>query len=177
MINAFISLDHRLFYFIHVTIKNSFFDWLMPIMSNGQLWAAPLGFACVLAIYFGRKRGMFAVVLLIIAVGLSDFSGNVLKHIISRCRPLGSELDSFPSNHASNSFAFALLASFCWRNRWVRITVYAIALTVGFSRVYIGAHYPADVVAGALWGTLAGAFVIMLSRKYFPGFHDENAHP
>jgi undecaprenyl-diphosphatase len=173
MINALVSLDHSIYSFIHLSMQNIFFDWLMPLLSNGRLWIAPLGFACVLAVYFGRKRGIVAVAALIVAVALSDFTGDILKHLIARPRPLGGAPDSFPSNHASNSFAFAFVVSYFWSNRWLRICVYALAAMVCFSRVYVSAHYPSDVFAGACWGSIVGLFVAKLSNRYFAGYYDE----
>ena len=173
MISSLLAFDHSLFSLIHFGTKNVFFDWLMPILSNGRLWAAPLGFVCVLAVYFGRQRGIFAVAVLMLTVGLSDFSGSIIKHLVSRARPLGGPAGSFPSNHASNSFAFALVVSYFWRNAWARFTVYLLAAMVGFSRVYVAAHYPGDVAAGACWGTIVACAVVSVSNKYFPGYHEK----
>jgi undecaprenyl-diphosphatase len=173
MLSALSSFDHSLFHLIHGSMKNVFFDWLMPVLSNDRLWVAPLGFACVLAVYFGRRRGMFVAALLIVTVGLCDFTGNILKHLIVRARPLGGALDSFPSNHAANSFGFAFVVSYFWRNRWARAVVYALAAMVCYSRVYVAAHYPADVLAGACWGSLIGFATVKLSSLYFHGYHDE----
>jgi membrane-associated phospholipid phosphatase len=177
MIDSLLALDHSLFSLMHFGAKNIFFDWLMPILSNGRLWAAPLGFVCVLAVYFGRRRGLFALAVLITAVGLSDLSGNFLKHLFARARPLGGAGDSFPSNHAANSFAFALVVTYFLRNLWARIAVYVLAVMVCFSRVYLASHYPADVIAGACWGTFVAGIIVALSVKYFPGYNGKKPLP
>jgi undecaprenyl-diphosphatase len=110
---------------------------------------------------------------------LSDWLGNEIKHVIRRIRPCNAlegikllvgctKSYSMPSNHATNSFAAAVvLYYFTRRNIPVLFSVYPLILAalVAFSRVYVGVHYPGDVVIGALLGT-AVAFVIIGLFRY-----------
>ena len=101
---------------------------------------------------------------------LADWAGHMLKDAIERMRPCRALEDvrllvgcgkaySMPSNHAIVAFAFILPFYRMFKSR-VRYLFLAVALLVGFSRVYVGVHYPSDVVAGAALGILIALFVL-----------------
>ena len=125
--------------------------------------------AIVSVVFIFKKRGIIFILMVAAVVGLNDFiCHNILKEIFARQRPchMISELSyiancsnsfSFPSNHASNIFTAATIISLVFRKTPATIgIVYTFALLVGYSRVYLGAHYPFDVLAGALLGGLMG---------------------
>jgi undecaprenyl-diphosphatase len=74
---------------------------------------------------------------------------------------------SFPSGHAATSFAGATVLAFAWP-RW-SAALYALALLVGASRVYVGVHFAGDILAGAILGLLVGTAVSLLLRRRRPG--------
>lgn len=126
-----------------------------------------VGIACILAILIAYKRYGFAFLLALAAtLGLTDASSHyILKEGFGRIRPCHvlpdlintvncSNSFSFPSNHAGNTFAAATLISLCFRN--TTLLAFACALLVCYSRVYLKVHYPFDVLAGALYGSLLG---------------------
>jgi undecaprenyl-diphosphatase len=116
-----------------------------------------------------------------LAVGLSDMiSYRVIKFLIQRPRPFNNpEIakwlrhvgdahgPSFPSNHAANSFAAAVILS--WYFPSLRKVFYIIAILIGYSRIALGVHYPSDVVTGAILGILVGLLikVSLLNRWKF----------
>ncbi len=135
-----------------VTMKNNFFH---------------IGIACLVAILITyRLNGLAFLLTLIATIALNDASSHhILKEGIARLRPCHvlpdlemtfrcSNSFSFPSNHASNTFAAATLISLCFRN--TTLLAFALALLVCYSRVYLKVHYPSDVIAGALYGSLVG---------------------
>jgi undecaprenyl-diphosphatase len=116
----------------------------------------------LLALWIWRKPYAFPLVLL--AVLLGETLSRTLKLVIDRQRPAFHykeppplmhipHTNSFPSGHAATSFAAAaVLARFV--PRWAAVGLYVLAALIAWSRVYVGAHYPLDVVGGALLGLL-----------------------
>jgi len=125
------------------------------------------GIVCAVAILVVYKRhGLAFLLTAAAAIALTDASSHyILKEVIARPRPCNALPDmemiigcsgsfSFPSNHAGNTFAAATLIGLCFRN--TTLLAFAFALLVCYSRVYLKVHYPADVLAGALYGSLIG---------------------
>jgi undecaprenyl-diphosphatase len=114
--------------------------------------------ACILALVWKRYA---VVVFTVVAVAVSDWASVGLKAIFDVERPSMRYAEpkplvhpphdaSFPSGHAATSFAAATVLSFA-RPRWAP-AFYLLALAIGFSRVYVGVHYPLDIVGGAVLG-------------------------
>ncbi len=166
--------DLSIFYILNHELANSIFDYLFIIISESRVFTM-LVIILVLAAYWkGDIRLKLAIALAVICVALADPTTHyILKKFFARLRPCHSLDDvrllvgcgglyGFPSNHAVNSFAIAAVLSFFYR-RLTSLLV-ALAIIVGLSRVYLGKHYPSDVLAGAILGVLAAAFVIYLAR-------------
>jgi membrane-associated phospholipid phosphatase len=142
--------------------------WFLSVIGRGGIvWIA---IAAVIAVR-RRSRDLFTTVLVGVLLG-STIVDYVIKPIVHRTRPFdvlpGSVIGgrpsdaSFPSGHSSNAFAGATAlariapgaAPFWW----------ALAATIAFSRVYLGVHYPLDVIAGALVGVACGYLALWLTR-------------
>jgi len=176
------QLDISLFYLLNGKASNALLDFVMPILTNLDYWRIPLILMGVLLVIFGKRRGRITVSLLVIGIALSDQMCNtVFKPLVGRIRPC-NVLDnvhllvnctnsfSFPSSHATNIFTGIILLSFFYRK--IRIPLLIIAALVAYSRVYVGVHYPLDVLGGTALGILCALLVIVLYKllsKRFQG--------
>jgi undecaprenyl-diphosphatase len=174
LLENLIYLDTSLFYLFNVKLQNSFFDFLLPILTNLDYWRIPLGLMVTLLLIFGKKKGRITVLLLVLGIALSDqLCNNVLKPLIQRIRPCNvlenihllvncTRAYSFPSSHAMNIFTGCLLLSYSYRK--IRLFFLIIAILVSYSRVYVGVHYPFDVLAGVVLGIFCASIIIALFK-------------
>jgi len=127
---------------------------------------------------FPRTRRAGATALVALALG-GLCTNVVLKHLFARPRPwldvagllpLVEEGDpnSFPSGHTCAAFAFAAAVQTALPQRWGRVLAWCAAVLMGISRLYVGVHYPTDVLAGAVVGALCGLAAAVLCRRFLP---------
>jgi undecaprenyl-diphosphatase len=143
----------------------------MYIISSKVIWI-PFYLAIIIALGIKYKRKLLVIIIMIIiAITINDQISLFLKNEIHRLRPChepaleglvhlvkgrcGSSF-GFVSSHASNSFTAALLGLLLIRRRWFTYTILIWALVVGYSRIYLGVHYPGDVLCGAILGSFIG---------------------
>ncbi len=163
LLAAIDSWDRAVVNLLQNDLGNQALRAVMEALSSFPLWMVPLLLAWLALLVFGGPRGRAAAVLIMPLLLLSDVgTAKVLKPLFGRPRPLGHGGLAFPSVHAANSFAVAALVWHFFRNLPLRIATVCLAGAIAFSRVYIGVHYPSDVVAGALVGIADAAIVIGL---------------
>lgn len=168
------NLDTFVFHFINRSLQNSVFDVLMPFITDlnkQKIVLVIVGLALIVLFLRGGKKGKFAVVALALGILLSDqLNSSFAKFILERPRPChvlqnvhllvgcGSGY-SFPSSHAVNNFCGAVILAFFFPR--ASLWLYLFASVVSFSRVYVGVHYPSDVLGGAVIGIWCGMIVIV----------------
>jgi undecaprenyl-diphosphatase len=165
---AILHLDRALFELLNGRLTNPVLDVVMPAITTQENWYPVLVGLWIALIIWGGRKGRIAALLLVFAIALADqITCSVLKPLVGRIRPCNalpadevrllvgrSSAYSFPSAHASNSFAMATVVA--WRLPRVAPVAFTVAALVAYSRVYVGVHYPLDVIAGALLGMAIG---------------------
>lgn len=189
MIERLINWDIDLFLYLN-QFHNGFWDVIMFYFSEKWIWI-PL-YLLFIAIFIKRyRRQAIWIVLAIIAViGLSDFvSVNLFKNVFLRLRPChnptleglvhivrnhcGGQY-GFYSSHASNHFAIAIFVSLILQRKISKGWIFGIILwaaVVSYSRIYLGVHYPGDIVAGAIAGTVLAYIGYRTLRLLQPTIH------
>ncbi len=166
MTDFFYSIDLAIFYFFNHSLSTPFLDRFFSIITNVNNWYIAYVILLVTVFIKGKMKGKIAVVLVILLIIVTDQLGHkVIKEILQRVRPCNSLSDaitplgcngtySFPSNHALNNFAAAVFFSRLFPNyKWI---LFITALLIALSRVYLGLHYPSDILGGAIIGSAFG---------------------
>lgn len=180
MFEALNSFDTQCFYWINHH-NNGVLDWVLWVASQGWSWAIVLLLCFALTTMRSEPRKWWMVLLGIgLCFLLSDrLSVMCFKDVVCRPRPCHVLDDvnmfrtgcggayGFVSSHAANVFALAMFLSlrYCKRFKVLPSLLFAWALVVGYSRPYLGKHYPGDVVCGALLGLGVGALAFFLIVK------------
>jgi undecaprenyl-diphosphatase len=146
-------------------------------ISEIYIWI-PLYLAIIVALAIKyRRKFLMLILVIIIAVTLSDQLSVIIKNSVHRLRPSHEPslaglvhivhdyrggLYGFVSSHASNCFMVAVMSLLLIRKRWFTISILFWAMVVSYSRIYLGVHYPGDVLFGSLLGILVGWSIFKL---------------
>lgn len=173
MLSFIHGIDSAVLNFINQTVANPLFDFFFPLITEESYWIIPIILFYLYLFRIDWKCASLALAVAIIGVAATDIiAAHALKPIFGRIRPSheltetvrllvgkGGKL-SFPSNHAANSMALAIITAHFFPR--VRRGLVLIALLVALSRVYVGVHYPGDVLGGALFGGLMALVALHL---------------
>lgn len=180
MLDYIISIDRSIFLFINQHLWNpcmGFVMFALTQLGNG-FFLIPLIVVSILI--FDKRNALTVIVVSIIAILFGGLIVHILKEIIQRPRPLAEPLfnaininvcgqglcgkNSFPSGHSQAAFSIAAVLSGYYKKRC--LLFYLLAGLAAFSRVYIGVHYPFDIIAGSLIGYLSAKLVLITSQRF-----------
>lgn len=177
--------DMRCFIKVNVDWTGAFGDFIMPLMRDQRVWYPLYILLLLYAVIKFKWKSLPFIVIALATVGLSDvISSHFLKDFIGRIRPCHEEQlegimklrvgycpnsGSFTSSHAVNHFGLATffyLALRLYFKQWA-LLFFLWAGLIAYAQVYVGVHYPGDVLGGALLGILIGVFTAYFFKRYF----------
>ncbi|PCH69082.1 MAG: hypothetical protein COC06_08165 [Bacteroidales bacterium] len=183
MLEWLLNLDRELLLLLNGQ-QHYFWDYLMRLISEKEMWYV---FYIVLTTCiintFGWKKGGLVLLSLILVIAISDqIASGIFKPLFKRFRPSRDPEFShlvnivkgytggkygFVSSHAANAFGLAVLATLILKDRITGIFFISWAILISYSRIYLGVHYPGDIIGGAVIGILMAYLVYFLLQKYF----------
>jgi undecaprenyl-diphosphatase len=183
MLDRIVDIDKHLFLFLN-GIHNSFFDNIMLWCTLKYTWIPFYAFLLFLIIKTFGKKTYFVILFVLILITISDqLSAHLIKNIFERLRPCHEPKLSglihlvssncggkygFVSSHATNSTALAtfLILIIKPNRKYLNIILILYAFLVSYSRIYVGVHYPADIIFGALLGYLTGYVLSYIFNRF-----------
>ena len=175
---SFPEWDTTLFYFLN-GLHVSWLDSFMVLVSSVPVWI-PLYLAVIFFLIKKYKwQGVFFLFCIVLCITVADQFSTVIKYAVQRPRPCQVLADvhllencgsgyGFVSNHSANVFGFALITSLLFRLKWYTIGIFFWALLVAYSRIYLGKHYPLDILGGAAFGMSVAFLCYLLTKVYTP---------
>ena len=162
---------------------NAFFDVFMMLFTGKWIWIPMyLSLAYLLLKNMTAKQAMMCIVAIALVIVVTDqMSSSLIRHAVGRLRPANLEnpissmvhiVDGyrggrygFPSSHAANSFGLVFFLYFLMRRSPLPAFLMVWAIVNCYSRIYLGVHYPGDILCGALVGLLGATIVWLIYRR------------
>ena len=185
VLQEILKWDRECFKVINTQWTNSFFDQLFPFIRNAYFWLPLYLFLLVFIIINFNRSAWFWILFAVLTAATSDLlSSHVIKEWVYRPRPCNDNVmmgyvrmlaaycgknSSFTSSHAVNHFAFAMFVFHTTKKlnlKWVWL-LFPWALLICYAQVYVGVHYPIDVIVGALLGLAIGFAWARFFNHYF----------
>jgi undecaprenyl-diphosphatase len=177
-------MDHSLFFLVNQRWAHPVLDWVFMWVTLWWGFGVPVGLLMLIAFRRRwRREGTLLWVFLVGVLLVGEAGGRVVKYVASQPRPCyempdevrqpdrhqpgpcGNGLGGMPSNHALDYFAGATLVAATFRSRRWAVLCFGIAALAAFSRIYLGKHYPSQVLAGACIGVLWGLAAAAIAKR------------
>lgn len=188
----FVNIDIALFKVINQTCSNPLFDQILPWFRDRFFWLPLYVFLAVLVVFEFRRKSYIILLSAILVVLICDqLSSSFMKPTFQRQRPCNLELlendvrvlapcrnsFSFTSSHATNHFGVATFFALLFLPIYKRksFVLFFWAFMVSISQVYVGLHFPFDILIGGLIGVGVGKLIHTLLSKYYLNFEKRNS--
>ena len=184
ILDAIREIDQSLLLFLN-SFHNSFWDKVNILLTSKEIWYPFYALLLYFIIKKYRRNSIYIIIVLALAIAVSDQFSGLIKDLTQRLRPTHDPnlnglihnivnkggLYGFFSAHAANSFTVAAFTAFLFRNRWYSILIFTWAIVVSYTRIYLGLHFPLDILTGCIWGILTGfaayKAILWIQKKYF----------
>lgn len=192
LIHTLSAWDTNLFLAIN-GCHSAFFDRFMYLFSAKLTWIPLYLSVLYVVIKQWKKEAIWIVLALILCIVISDqVSSGLIKHLVHRQRPSHTDslnavihlvndyrggLYGFVSSHAANSIGFALLSTLFFRQKLYAYVLFLWAVVTAYSRIYLGVHYPLDILGGEVVGVLAALLCYWTVNKYRPALKRADDNP
>ena len=177
---SIVDWDQQLFHLLNREWTNGLFDTVLPIWRDKYFWLPVYLFIITFSFYNYGKKAYWLMAFMILTVGTADLvSSQLIKKNVKRTRPCNDvELTSvrelvhcgsgysFTSSHSTNHFAlsFFLLGTLAVRRKWLKWLLIGWAASIAYAQVYVGVHFPIDVISGAILGVLIARVLLYAYR-------------
>jgi undecaprenyl-diphosphatase len=189
MITQLIEWDKELFLQIHLGMASPYMDSFMLLIREAKTWIPLYLFFAFLAVRKYKLNGLYFILIAAIVVVLTDrFSAGFMKPFFERLRPCHNPIFltegfirnilncggqyGFVSSHAANHFGLAVIFSWFFKQiadyKFIDSIFYLWAGLISFAQIYVGKHYPADVLVGAFSGIVIGFLILKLYIRLMP---------
>lgn len=180
------NIDKQLFLFLN-NMHCQFMDQIMWQISGKFIWI-PLYLVIIWFIVKERKWNViYTIIFIALMIVISDQISGLIKDAVLRLRPSHNPMFEnlihlvkdgngnlyrggnygFVSSHAANTFAVAIFLTLFFRKRWVSIGIFVWAIIVSYSRIYLGVHYPFDVMGGMIVGLFSGLLIFYVDNYIY----------
>ena len=185
MIQTISELDRSAFLYLN-GFHSDLMDYVMTLFTLTPTWLLFYGVTLYVIIRKYGRKSIPVIISLVLVILLADQLSGLIKHSVMRLRPSNDPavspyahvfftnggLYGFVSAHAANAFSFATFSAFLFRSRGYSIFIFPWACLIAYTRIYLGVHYPGDILGGMILGVLIGwgvfRLLILVENKFFP---------
>ena len=179
-----IDIDKSIFFYLN-GIHSPFWDVVMALFTRTEYWILLFGVLIYYIIRRYRMKSIMILILVALCILVADQFAGLIKDSVQRLRPTHDPtmqglvhnvlskggLYSYFSAHAANTFAVATFTSFIFKNRAFNFLIFTWAIVVSYSRIYLGVHFPFDVLTGLIFGSALGygayRLLIFIDNRFF----------